>query len=93
MEWLSESAAFPLMFVPFATSIVLVMGIPEAEQAQPRALVGGHLVATLVGLIIVKIAGPSPWAAALSPAGEQEQASNYAHRSRCARRNYRGLRQ
>jgi len=63
-EWFSASAAFPLMFVPFATSIVLVMGMPESAQAQPRTLVGGHIVATLVGLLIVKLTGPSPWAAA-----------------------------
>ena len=66
MELLSERAAFPLMFVPFATSIVLVMGSPEIEAAQPRALVGGHLVATLVGLLVVKITGPGAWAAALA---------------------------
>jgi CBS-domain-containing membrane protein len=66
MEWFSASAAFPLMFVPFATSIVLVMGLPESEPAQPRALVGGHLVATVVGLLVVKLTGPSPWAAAVA---------------------------
>jgi CBS-domain-containing membrane protein len=64
MELLSSRAAFPLMFVPFATSIVLVMGSPEAEPAQPRALIGGHLVSTLVGLFVVQLTGPSPWAAA-----------------------------
>jgi len=66
MEVLSERAAFPLLFVPFATSIVLVMGSPEIEAAQPRALVGGHLVASLVGLLVVKIIGPGPFAAALA---------------------------
>lgn len=66
MELLSERAAFPLLFVPFATSIVLVMGSPEIEAAQPRALIGGHLVASLVGLLLVKIAGPGPWFAALA---------------------------
>jgi CBS-domain-containing membrane protein len=66
MELLSERAAFPLMFVPFATSIVLVMGSPEIEAAQPRALIGGHLLATLVGLAVVKITGPGPLAAALA---------------------------
>jgi CBS-domain-containing membrane protein len=66
MELLSERAAFPLMFVPFATSIVLVMGSPEIEAAQPRALIGGHLLATLVGLSVVKITGPGPLAAALA---------------------------
>ncbi len=66
MELMSERAAFPLVFVPFATSIVLVMGSPEIDAAQPRALIGGHLVATAVGLLVVKIAGPGPWVAALA---------------------------
>jgi CBS-domain-containing membrane protein len=35
------------MAVPFATSIVLVMGMPDAEPAQPRALIGGHLLAAM----------------------------------------------
>ncbi len=64
MEWFSARAAFPLMFVPFATSIVVVMGSPDAEPAQPRALIGGHIVATLIGLLVAQIAGPTPWAAA-----------------------------
>jgi len=66
MEYLSVRAMYPLMAIPFATSIVLVMGTPEAAPAQPRALVGGHLVSTLVGLLVVKLAGPSAWAAALA---------------------------
>ena len=66
MELLSTHTAFPLFAVPFATSIVMVMGTPAAEPAQPRALIGGHLIATLVGLIVVKIAGPSPWVAAVA---------------------------
>jgi CBS-domain-containing membrane protein len=68
MELISAQAAFPLMAIPFATSIVLVMGSPDVAAAQPRALVGGHLISTLVGLIVVKLAGPAPWAAALAVA-------------------------
>jgi CBS-domain-containing membrane protein len=66
MELASVSAEFPLMMVPFATSIVLVMGSPDAKPAQPRALVGGHLVSTLVGLIVLQLTGPGPWVAALA---------------------------
>ena len=66
MEAFSTRAAIPLMAIPFATSIVLVMGSPEVEAAQPRALVGGHIVSTIVGLLVVNIAGPEPWAAALA---------------------------
>ncbi|MFZ5732773.1 MAG: HPP family protein [Pseudomonadota bacterium] len=66
MEWLSVSADYPLAIIPFATSIVLVIGLPDAEPSQPRALVGGHLVATIAGLVVVKLAGPSAWAAAVA---------------------------
>jgi len=64
MEWFSVASHFPLVIIPFATSIVLVIGSPEAEPAQPRALIGGHLVATLAGLAMLQLTGPQAWAAA-----------------------------
>ena len=64
METFSIERPFPLFAIPFATSIVTVLGSPKAEPAQPRALVGGHFVSTLVGLLVVKLCGPAPWAAA-----------------------------
>lgn len=66
MEAFSIESAFPVFSIPFATSIVTVLGSPTAEPAQPRALVGGHLVSTLVGLLVVKLCGPAPWAAAVA---------------------------
>jgi CBS-domain-containing membrane protein len=66
MEAFSIRAAFPLAAIPFATSIVTVLGSPDAEPAQPRALIGGHLVSTVVGLLIVQLFGPGPWMAALA---------------------------
>lgn len=66
MEWFSAFSEFPLASIPFATSIVLVMGSPDAEPAQPRALVGGHLVSALVGLAVLAVTGPEAWAAALA---------------------------
>ncbi len=66
MELLSTRTAYPLFAVPFATSIVLVMGSPDAAPAQPRPLVGGHIVSSVVGFAVVQLAGPSPWMAALA---------------------------
>jgi len=66
MEGFSARTEFPLVAIPFATSIVLVLGSPRADPAQPRALIGGHLVSTLVGLVVVKLCGPAPWAAAVA---------------------------
>ena len=64
MEWFSISGNFPLAIIPFATSIVLVIGSPDAEPAQPRALIGGHIISTLVGLAVLKVTGPGVIAAA-----------------------------
>jgi CBS-domain-containing membrane protein len=66
MEWFSAIAHYSLAIIPFATSIVLVIGSPEADAAQPRALIGGHIVSTLVGLLVLKLAGPHGWAAAMA---------------------------
>jgi CBS-domain-containing membrane protein len=66
MEILAERTAVPLAFIPFATSIVMVMGSPDAKPAQPRALIGGHLLSAAVGLVMVTLAGPRPWAAAVA---------------------------
>ena len=64
MEWFSIASRFPLAVIPFATSIVLVTGSPDAEPAQPRALIGGHIVSTLAGLALLKLTRPGAWAAA-----------------------------
>lgn len=66
MEWFSAASHTPLFVIPFATSIVLVIGSPDAEPAQPRALIGGHLVSTIAGLLVLHFAGPQPWAAAVA---------------------------
>ena len=66
MEYFAARNTIPLMAVPFATSIVLVLGSPEVDAAQPRALIGGHLISTMVGLLVLWVAGPTPWAAALA---------------------------
>jgi CBS-domain-containing membrane protein len=54
------------MAIPFATSIVLVMGSPDLDAAQPRALIGGHLISTLIGLLVLSAAGTNPFAAAVA---------------------------
>ena len=64
MEWFSIAGHYPLAIIPFATSIVLVTGSPDAEPAQPGALIGGHVVSTLAGLALLKLTGPGAWAAA-----------------------------
>jgi CBS-domain-containing membrane protein len=66
MEFFAIRTAYPLVAIPFATSIVLVLGSPQVEPAQPRALIGGHLISTVVGLLAAKLLGPASWVAALA---------------------------
>lgn len=66
METLTPFTSYPLAAIPFATSIVLVISQPDAKPAQPRALIGGHLVSAVAGLLISALAGPSTVAAAIA---------------------------
>jgi CBS-domain-containing membrane protein len=66
MLFASAETAYPLMLIPFGTSIVLVFGSPELPAAQPRALIGGHLISAAVGMLVVKTLGPHAYAAALA---------------------------
>lgn len=59
MESYAIAADVALGAVPFATSIVLVMALPDNDAAQPRAVIGGHLISTLSGLLVSWAIGPS----------------------------------
>ncbi len=64
MEMAATASAVPYGLVPFVTSVVLVMTLPDSAPARPRAVIGGHVVSTLVGYGMLAAFGPSPWNAA-----------------------------
>ena len=66
MEHAADVAGRPLGLIPFVTSIVLVLSLPEAAPARSRALIGGHLVASLAGYIVLSVAGHSSLAIAVA---------------------------
>ena len=68
MQWLAEMGHFPIALVPFATSVVNVIALPDAPPGQPRALIGGHLISAFVGLSVVSLLGSSAIAAAFAVA-------------------------
>lgn len=65
MTTLAHASGQPLMMVPFATSIVLVMGSPEAPPAKPRAVVGGHILSAVAGLACATVLGDAFWVSAV----------------------------
>ena len=66
MQFLAEMGHFPIALVPFATSVVNVIGLPDAPPGQPRALIGGHLFSTVIGLCVRSLLGSNAIAAAVA---------------------------
>ncbi|OYX88423.1 MAG: HPP family protein, partial [Azorhizobium sp. 32-67-21] len=64
LEFAAALGETPVSLIPFVTSIAVVLGMPEADPAQPRALVGGHLVSCGIGFLILLTLGSSPILAA-----------------------------
>jgi CBS-domain-containing membrane protein len=49
-----------LLIAPFGASCVLVFALPQSPLAQPRNVIGGHLVSTTVGLVTFTLLGSQP---------------------------------
>jgi CBS-domain-containing membrane protein len=58
----------PLLFPPLAASMALIAAGSTLPLAQPRNVIGGHVVSALVGFAAVALIGSGGWAAALAGA-------------------------
>lgn len=56
----------PLLIGSLGASAVLLFGATESPLAQPRNLVGGHLVSALVAVVVVAAFGSTPLTMALA---------------------------
>ncbi|MCK0197715.1 HPP family protein [Ancylobacter sp. 6x-1] len=54
-----------LLIAPFGATCVLVFALPDSPLAQPRNVIGGHLISSAVGLSVLALLGPGPLALAL----------------------------
>ncbi len=52
-----------LMIGSFGASAVLLYGAPRSPLAQPRNLIGGHMLSALVGVLCWKFLHDTPWLA------------------------------
>lgn len=51
-----------VLVAPFGASCVLVFALPQSPLAQPRNVIGGHLISSTVGIVILAALGHSPLA-------------------------------
>ena len=59
---LSQMSGTALLIAPFGASCVLVFGLPASPLAQPRNVIGGHLVSSAIGLAVFAALGATPFA-------------------------------
>jgi CBS-domain-containing membrane protein len=63
---LADSLSATLMLGSFGASCVLVFGYPDVPFSQPRNIIVGHFISSLVGLVFLTAFGPNWWAVALA---------------------------
>lgn len=54
------------LMAPFGATMVILFGLPDSPLAQPRNIVLGHLLTTLVGLATMSLFGVHPWSLGLA---------------------------
>jgi CBS-domain-containing membrane protein len=66
LAYLAESLHMPLILGSFGASCVLLFGFPDSPFSQPRNVIAGHFIASLVGLIALSLFGAHWWSMALA---------------------------
>ncbi len=62
---LSMFTSSPILIASFGASCVLAFSLWNSPLSQPRNIIGGHFISTLVGLIVYHVFGNEPWSLAL----------------------------
>jgi CBS-domain-containing membrane protein len=65
---LKQIGFFPYLIAPLGASATLVWMVPTSPLARARAVIGGSLVSAAIGLCVLAILSPSPWAIGLAVA-------------------------
>lgn len=60
LHFLSDGE-FTMMIASFGASAVLAFGAIESPLAQPRNIIGGHIISAIVGVICYKLFGDYVW--------------------------------
>ena len=64
---LANLSQMPLVLGSFGATCV-ILGFPDTPFAQPRNIIGGHMISSAVGLLCLFLFGPEWWAMAIAVA-------------------------
>ncbi|HEY9081237.1 HPP family protein [Magnetovibrio sp.] len=63
---LSDASGVLWLMAPFGATCVLLFSVPASPLSQPVNVVGGHVVSTLIGLIVLAMLPVTWWSMALA---------------------------
>ncbi|MDR0805733.1 MAG: HPP family protein [Enterobacteriaceae bacterium] len=66
LMYLTEWSGTMWIMAPFGSTCVLMFVLPSSPLAQPRSIIGGHLVASFIGLLFIHLLGNSALSVALA---------------------------
>src|SRR5262245_52132446 len=55
----SSAMSVSLLIAPFGASCVLVFALPRSPLANPRNVIGGHVISAAIGLAVLTLIGAS----------------------------------
>lgn len=63
---LTDYLSVALVLGSFGASCVLVFGYPDVPFSQPRNVIAGHFISSLVGMVFLAAFGPTWWSVAMA---------------------------
>jgi CBS-domain-containing membrane protein len=66
IAYVSSITGYTFLIPPFGATCYIVFSIPDSAFAQPRNIIGGHVLAVLVGLLCLFIFGSNWWSQAIA---------------------------
>jgi len=63
---LATKATSPLLLASLGGTTLFLFGLSTTPAAQPRAVFGGHLFSSLIGIICVQVLGDSTWVSVIA---------------------------
>ena len=63
---LSNTFSVALVLAPFGATCLLIFGFPDIVFSQPRNILGGHFLSSLIGLICLTFFGATWWSVAIA---------------------------
>lgn len=66
LAWTQDTSGLVMILGSFGASCLLIFAYPHSPFAQPRSVIGGHMIASLTGLVFVALFGANWWSMALA---------------------------